>query len=461
MLVVVLAPLTHHGPRVLAAKSPTDESSIQNLKVKTYSLKLNTYNVKPKTAAIPLKFQGREQAFGDFYGMGSYIAQRYPEEVGPALKRIQASGDDWLREEFTAARLHPGTLKPYYFASYDRVVNREVAKGFHILGLLDYNNTWNGLDHTWMPHRNIRALIKDYVGYVRAVVSHYRKTITYWQVWNEPDLRIFWHPNPIAGDYANLLRQSYDAIKAINPQAKVIIGGPSDADPHAVRFVQRVNQAGGKFDGVAIQPYTPIPGVTLLSQIHQLQAFHKPVWITEMGWAGQNGCPVCGGAQFQARRMATLYLVSALAGVKHLFWYDFRDDGVRATWADHFGLVEYDFSGKAAYRSYELGLYLLNGAILTGVARVTPTLSLYRIWSHSHISFVAWNAQHTWQTLNVAWSGHAITALDSTGDRVGRSRTQLFRLSLPPDAIQYLLPAAVTPPLSLPKGIPVPPGHTR
>ena len=53
--------------------------------------------------------------------------------------------------------------------------------------------------------------------------------------------------------------------------------------------------------------------------------------------------------------MATLYLVSALAGVKHLFWYDFRDDGVRATWADHFGLVEYDFSGKSAYRAYEFG----------------------------------------------------------------------------------------------------------
>jgi hypothetical protein len=413
------------------------------------------------SSAIPLKFDWREQAFGDFYGLGSYIAQRYPAEAAPALKRIKATGDHWLREEFTAARMHSGTALPYHFASYDRVINSETAKGFQILGLLDYNNTWNGLDHTWMPHRNMATMIKDYLGFVRAVVSHYRKSITNWQIWNEPDLRIFWRPNPIAGDYANLLRQSYAAIKAINPKAQVIIGGPSDADPHAVRFIQRVYKEGGKFDGVAIQPYTPIPGVTLWSQIHQLQAFHKPVWITEIGWAGQKGCFVCGGAQFQARRMATLYLVSALAGVKHLFWYDFRDDGIRATWADHFGLVEYDFAGKAAYRSYELGLYLLNGAILTGVDHVTSTLSIYRVWSQHHTWYVAWNAQHTWQTVNVAWTGHAVVALDATGDRVGRNHPGLLRLSVPPDAIQYVLPVAMTPPLSLPKGIPVPPGHTR
>ena len=409
---------------------------------------------------IPVKFEPQQESFGDFYGLGSYIAQRYPSEDVPAIHRIKATGDDWLREEFTAARLHSGTSKPFRFTRYDRVVKREVAKGFHILGLLDYNNTWNGLDHTWMPHRNMAGLIKDYVSYVKAVVTHYRSLITCWQVWNEPDLRIFWRPTPHASDYAKLLLQAYQAIKAINPKARVIIGGPSDADPNAVRFIFRVHQAGGKFDGVAIQPYTPLPGLTLLSQIRQLQELHKPVWITEMGWAGQAGCAPCGGAQFQARRMATLFLVSALAGVKHLFWYDFRDDGVRATWADHFGLVEYDFAGKAAYLSYQLGLFLLNRAALTGVDQLTPTLSLYRIWGHSRWYYVAWNAQSSWQTLDLAWNGRAVSVLDATGATVGHSRSGVLRLSVPPDAVQYLVPATVSPKLRLPHGIPVPPGHT-
>ena len=423
--------------------------------------RLNVSAANQAPAGIPLKFAWREQAFGDFYGLGSYIAQRYPSEAAPAIHRIRTTGDDWLREEFTAARLHSATFKPYHFATYDRVINREVAKGFHILGLLDYNNTWNGLDHTWMPHRNMSTLIKDYLAYVRAVVTHYRSSISYWQIWNEPDLRIFWRPNPNAGDYAKLLRQSYALIKSINPKAKIVVGGPSDADPHAVRFLYRVRAAGGTFDGVAIQPYTPIPGLQLLAQIHQLQALHKPVWITEMGWAGQKGCHVCGGAQFQARRMATLYLVSALGGVKHLFWYDFRDDGVRATWADHFGLVEYNFAGKPAYLSYELGLYLLNGAILTGVDHLTSNMSLFRLWSHGHTYYIAWNFDHTWQRLDVAWTVHAVTALDATGDRVGASRSGSFRLSVPPDAIQYLVPTNMTVPLGLSHGIPVPPGHTH
>src|SRR5213075_2474222 len=46
-----------------------------------------------------------------------------------------------------------------------------------------------------------------------------------WQIWNEPNLKKFYIPYPSPKSYAKLLDISHDAIKSVDSQAQIIIGG--------------------------------------------------------------------------------------------------------------------------------------------------------------------------------------------------------------------------------------------
>ena len=44
------------------------------------------------------------------------------------------------------------------------------------------------------------------------------------EIWNEPNLQGFWRPNPNPWRYAQMVVAAYDAIKAVNPGVRVIVG---------------------------------------------------------------------------------------------------------------------------------------------------------------------------------------------------------------------------------------------
>jgi len=161
----------------------------------------------------------------DVFGVGAFVTQRSNGVSRLVVGRAGLLGARWVREEFTATRLHSGSDSPYYWAPFDRVVREERKAGLHILGLLDYSNSWGYANHGWMPHADMRRLSADFAHYAYAVAHHYRGQIDFWQVWNEPNLKVFWHPAPNPGDYAQLVNAAYPAIKRGNPRARVVLAG--------------------------------------------------------------------------------------------------------------------------------------------------------------------------------------------------------------------------------------------
>ncbi len=412
-----------------------------------------------------LHFRWQYRHLSDLYGLGTYIAQRYPDEIGPSMYRIRRTGVHWVREEFTASDLHHHPNGPLHFAVYDRVIDHELHNHLHVLGLLDYNNTFDGLDHTYMPHADIVQFAADFVRYAVAVVEHYKNKISDWQIWNEPDLSEFWKPHPSAPDYAYLLKQLYPAIKQVQPNAKILLGGPSGRDPHPFRFLWRVVRAHAPFDILTIQPYADLPDMRLADQIQRLRKFHEPIWFTEIGWAGQVGCEPCGDAVYQARRLATMYLISAVEGIQRVFWYDFRDDGLGLSFPDHFGLVEWNFKGKAAYRAFEVSLALLDRANLLGWTSVGSGIRLYRFKTYRthRLFFVAWNTTDSEATTTVRWPKRhqVLHILDDTGSSLGWRRGLYLHLWMQPVSVEYLLASRVRIPGFDPQGLKIAPGHTR
>jgi hypothetical protein len=191
-----------------------------------------------------------------------------------------------------------------------------------------------------------------------------------WQVWNEPNLPVFWAsgPNPVA--YTRLLRATAAAIREADPGAKIVSAGLS-VSRHGVpleRFLRGMYAAGAgaSLDVVAVHPYAATAEGTL-ELVRRTRALLRelgssaPIWITELGWASDG--PLSRFTTDEAGQAArTLEAVRALGrerdelGIVGLVYYDWRDGRPSAEQADffglHTGLVRADGSSKPALGAF-------------------------------------------------------------------------------------------------------------
>jgi hypothetical protein len=287
-------------------------------------------------------------------------------------------------------------------------VDRERAAGLQVLGLLDYSNSWGYRTHATMPHRAMDRLSAEFARYVRAVVRHFRGRISHWEIWNEPNIRTFWRPRPDPGDYALLLSRAYRAIKRVDPRATVVMGGMSGVDLY---FLDAVAARTNAFDAIAVHPYRVVPEDQLLRQIAALRTFHRPLWFTEIGWAASKRCPLCTDEETQAEDLVRFYTLAAAAGVRHIFWYDLRDDlHVPSNPEGHFGLLHRNLAGKPAFAAFRVLSHALAGARFLS-ADILDRSGVYALRFQSSRGTVAvlWNTSHINQTVSAVWTAHSAT----------------------------------------------------
>lgn len=177
--------------------------------------------------------------------------------------------------------------------------------------------------------------------------------IKYWQVWNEPNVPLFWYPQPNATDYVRLLQMAYVAIKQANPQAIVVSAGPTGINPPK-QYLRDMYAAGARnyFDVLALNPYgQPNSPDTylkdyLLFMKNIMEAngdLNTPIWITEIGWPT---APDAFGAVSETQQAdylkRTYEIAQTLDFVKKVFWYRLQDVN-----GDGFGIL-----GKPAEAVY-------------------------------------------------------------------------------------------------------------
>jgi hypothetical protein len=112
----------------------------------------------------------------------------------------------------------------------------------------------------WYPPRTGPEL-DAWSRFVTDTVTRYRGQVTSYEMWNEPNIRDFWKPDPDPAEYATLLERSYRAAKAADPAAQVVFGGISRND---VGYLQAYYRAAGPdaaahnwwFDLLDVHPYT-------------------------------------------------------------------------------------------------------------------------------------------------------------------------------------------------------------
>jgi polysaccharide biosynthesis protein PslG len=285
-------------------------------------------------------------------------------ELTQLFSGMQAVGADRVRisvywqllEPVKGSYVFTSSGSNYPGASVDQAVNMAVSYGLTPLLCL--------LAQPGLPMWSYTAT--DYGAAMAALATRY--PVSEFEVWNEPN-GDFWPGGPNPAQYTTFLNAAHDAVKAVQPDSVVLVGGlaafpqgtyPNSIDP--VAFLQGIYTNGGKWDAVANHPYSitgsfteeePTPTEHYLEvdeQLHALMVSHgdglKPIYWTEWGFSTL----VISEAQ-QASWLAeqwTAYLAQPWHGSAYLFGFHDLDSNT-ADPNNGFGITRFDYTPKPSY----------------------------------------------------------------------------------------------------------------
>jgi polysaccharide biosynthesis protein PslG len=194
-----------------------------------------------------------------------------------------------------------------------------------------------------------------------------------WQIWNEPNLKKYFAPEPSAEKYARLLEISHDAIIGQDPQARIVLAGmPGFGKPRAWDFLDSLYDVPGiksNFDVAALHPYaTDVDELRVeMQRLRAVMTSHgdqdTPLWLTELGWgsAAPDRFGLSKGLAGQNQLLAGSFLLllsqRVVWNVQRVFWFDWRDPidpkSGNCSFCSSAGLLNYDRSPKPAYFTFK------------------------------------------------------------------------------------------------------------
>jgi hypothetical protein len=196
-----------------------------------------------------------------------------------------------------------------------------------------------------------------------------------WQIWNEANFFYFAYPvSP--SKYARLVTLSSQAIKQVQPGAKILLAGlfgePTATGRKgmpAATFLRQFYRTPGiksRFDAVAVHPYA-VDTETLeeiVEAVHEVtvENHDRPsLYVTEMGWGSQNDFHKDAfeqGSQGQVRELrgAYDYLIDnrSRLNLKQVYWFSWKDAPLLCDFCDSVGLFRQGpgFHPKPAWRTF-------------------------------------------------------------------------------------------------------------
>jgi hypothetical protein len=328
-------------------------------------------------AAVPRDFVG-VTADDIFAGDPSYrtTALRAQRSVGIGLIRQVF---DW-----SAIEASPGRFD---LSVYDAYVASAASHRVRILPILFNPPAFHrpSRGRAACPPRRLRTM----AAFAKVLVGRYgprgslwrerpdlpRTPIRSWQIWNEPNLGIYWCGRPNARAYVRMLRVVGRAIKRRDHGAEIVTAGlPPSKLESAVpldRYLRRLYRAGGKrwFQTLAFNSYAKnrreLAGLlrsvrTLMNRARDRRA---RIWLTELGW-GDSGPShrFIVGQKGQAARIkrSFAYIRSRrtrlrLRGVVYYSWRDSRPYPplYRDLWGLHTGLLDLNGHPKPAFHAFK------------------------------------------------------------------------------------------------------------
>jgi len=401
---------------------------------------------------------GKAYASEFLIGVTAHILGNHTD---PALfiEHAQASGMNSIRVEplWSAVEQEKGIYAfPPELMPLQEAVDRSVLRGFRPLVILNYGNQF--YDRGSYPvSEEAQAAFARYAQYI---ATRLKGKVRIYEVWNEWNAGTgFPSPPPFdkstsARHFARLVGAANAAIKQVDPDATVLIGGLGYRDLEWLLEV--VGNAGAHYDGIAMHPYNFADGdgpsgdgnkpeevARWLDNANE-RIFRKtgrlvPFYITEIGWPdhiGASGISQAAVAQYVARM---LLLASSRAYVRGVWWYGYQDDGSDPHDPEHhFGLVNKEGVPKPALHALRATASLIKSADRPRSCQTDEFLScLVFTGGDNRLTYVLWSPRNVELVVAVLSDGPStdisaqaiITPADRRTLRTGSGSTGRIRVS--------------------------------
>ncbi|MBN1316049.1 MAG: hypothetical protein JXA42_11290 [Anaerolineales bacterium] len=255
------------------------------------------------------------------FGINTFLQ----DEVEPAKRERQVqlvadAGFHWIRQEFTwedieihakndftDRRNNPDGIDAWL--KYDQITDLADQYGLEIIARLSNPPAWSRQAGDKAGTQAPPDDLADYGDFVYTAVSRYAGRITYFQLWNEPNIYPEWGEAPVNPEgYTELLCHAYRRAKEANPDVVILSGALAptlsltDRDMSDLIFLQRMYDAGAGecFDILSMQGYGLWSGPTdhrqrptminyarnvlIRDMMVQNGDAQKAIWISEMNW---------------------------------------------------------------------------------------------------------------------------------------------------------------------------------
>jgi hypothetical protein len=278
------------------------------------------------------------------------------------LDRMQEAGIQWGRFDLCWWSLAETQRGVYDFVSpdvegwegwnTDRAIQLMKDRGIEPFPIICYGN---GLyDEGKGPYSD--AGRTGFANYCHAAASRYRDSVTYWEIWNEPNLEQFWARLPDPADYARLAAAAAPRIREANPDAVVVGGVTSGID---AGFLETAFQSGllDAVDAITVHPYRIAPPESINPEIANLRNLiaqytsrDVPIWTGEWGY---NTYWTELTALGQAKCLQRMMVNNLSQGVCLSIWFSvhaFKEadpSGTDAEW----GLLDYSLQPRSSFHA--------------------------------------------------------------------------------------------------------------
>jgi hypothetical protein len=286
---------------------------------------------------------------------------KIPGGPGKDLTRARKLGANTVRMTLSWHWLEPspGRLDEDRAKRVDRLIEKARKRHVGVLATALFTPCWatSGPRQVNGSCSAIQAIYppRDYGAFrafIKRAVNRWGDALAGLEVWNEPNLAIFWLGS--AGEYVRLVSAAASGVEASHYRGLPVVGGAvSGVD---FDFIRRALNAGmaNYVDAISIHPYDvgllgfgdpsrPRNGdagsfAWAVPELHKRlleRGVQQPIWITEFGYADCPGTPYCVSQSAQADYLRKgAQLAVGWPWVKAFFVYRLRD------WVPQTGLAE-------------------------------------------------------------------------------------------------------------------------
>ncbi len=319
---------------------------------------------------------------------GGRLQYKEPEELDRILDDAVDLGVRWVRTDLEWGVVQADGPDSYDWSAFDAVVEAVNERGLKLLPILLAAPEWARRDDCREEWACPPASTSTFVDFARAAAERYSgQGVRTWEIWNEQNITAFWI-RPDAELYAELLVGSADAIREVDPRARIVMGGTAALEPNdrIIEARDYLNQvcdldACDVVDAVAYHPYTfpwkpSAPGsedsswrrisdtdISFRSILESHGHPDMPIWLTEFGAPtggpgeisdvnGDGGLPnVTHVSEDRQADIAYDAVLSAIVhpDIKALFWYTDVDLPEAGGIGGHFGLTRADGTRKPSW----------------------------------------------------------------------------------------------------------------